>query len=154
MPSLAERFNKKWIENPETGCWEWTAGRSSTGYGVFDVAGSSRGAHRFSYELNIGPIGEGLCVCHRCDNRKCVRPDHLFLGSYADNMRDMGAKGRKACQKGSNNNLARLTEDEVRLIKAALPRLGHGGQRFLARWFGVTHETIYDIRAGRNWAHV
>lgn len=76
------------------GCWEWKAGLSPRGYGQFWDTGTNRGAHRYAYEQVIGPIPEGLFVCHRCDNPACVRPDHLFLGTQQDNMSDKQSKGR------------------------------------------------------------
>lgn len=90
---LKDRF---WSKVQKTdGCWEWTGSRRPKGYGVFAVNGARReSAHRVAYALFIGPISAGFFVCHRCDNPRCVRPDHLFLGTQADNMRDMHAKGR------------------------------------------------------------
>jgi len=93
----------------ETGCWEWTASRSVGGYGMFyPDARSKIGAHRFSWFLAFGPIAEGLQVCHRCDNRRCVRPDHLFLGTHQDNADDMKKKGRSAS--GERNGSRRYPE--------------------------------------------
>ncbi|MGW2169160.1 HNH endonuclease signature motif containing protein [Streptomyces sp. NPDC001705] len=78
------------------GCWEWGASRHRNGYGQFHLPGKRHAlAHRASWLLLFGPIPDGLHVLHRCDNRPCVRPDHLFLGTRVDNMQDMAAKGRR-----------------------------------------------------------
>ena len=106
---LADRFWRNVDRSNEDGCWEWTGARTSSpwtrrynfpGYGYSFIGSRADGthkgipAHRLSWMVNIGPIPEGMIVCHHCDNPPCVRPDHLFLGTKGDNTRDMVRKGR------------------------------------------------------------
>jgi len=166
FPDLAGAFWAR-VDRGTTpdGCWLWRGNRDMKGYGRLYVDCRAIRAHRIAWTLTNGPIPDGLCVCHRCDNPPCVRPDHLFLGTSADNTRDASAKGRMAtgernCMsrpeivvkiRGSNNHNARLTEDQVRLIRS---RIGRVGQRQLAREFGVSKGTIWWIASGRQWKHV
>ena len=149
--SIKERLLAKINVNEETQCWEWTAAKMHKGYGHINVGGKVHRAHRLSYQLHIGEIPKGMCVLHRCDNRACINPDHLFLGTQAENMADKVAKGRQ--QAGAENPMAKLTEPEVVAIKRMLAK-HYGVQHFLARWFGVNQSTIYMIAAGKNWRHV
>ena len=93
-PSLEKRFNDNYLIDITTGCWIWMGYLNSGGYGSFYVDGQLRSAHRVSWELHYGPIPEGLNVCHHCDVPGCVNPDHLFVGTQKDNIRDALNKGR------------------------------------------------------------
>lgn len=95
IQELPTRFWKKVQVNPGS-CWEWTGCLNSCGYGRTFLGGKHVYAHRLMFEAHNGPLGEGLQALHRCDNPKCVNPDHLFAGTRSDNMRDMVAKGRHA----------------------------------------------------------
>jgi hypothetical protein len=103
---VIDRFNSKYSKQPDTGCWEWTAGLDRYGYGIFTVAGF-KFAHRISYEIHNGVEPAGKLVCHTCDNRKCVNPAHLYLGTNKDNMQDMVKKNRstKGRPKSEEHNL-------------------------------------------------
>lgn len=94
-------FWRKVRTNARTGCWEWARSCGSSGYGSFSnpFTKKKQPAHRFAYETEVGPIPDGMIICHHCDNPKCVRPEHLFLGTAADNTADMIAKGRAPWQR-------------------------------------------------------
>lgn len=128
-------------------CWEWTGARTSKGYGAMRLNGRTEPAHRLAYESAHGPIPHGLCVLHRCDNPPCVNPAHLFLGTRGDNNRDAASKGRT--RSGSQHPGAKLTEDDVRAIRAR-SAAGELGTE-LARAFGVTPQLISYIIRGRIW---
>jgi hypothetical protein len=153
LAEIAERFWQKVDKTPGHGpngdCWVWTSTINSQGYGHFKVDGGQRGTHRVAWELANGASpGDGF-VCHRCDNRACVNPAHLFLGTHEENMADMARKGNK---KGSRNAAARLTEQDVRRVRILLA--AGMTQRSVAEMFGVSAGAISDIATGRNWAHV
>jgi hypothetical protein len=110
----------------------------------------TRSAHRVAYEGAFGPIPDGLNVLHRCDVRHCVRPDHLFLGTHAENMKDMAQKGRAV--RGVLNHNAKVTPEIVRRIRE-LHAAGWGAKR-LARAFGLNRTTAREIFLGLTWRHV
>lgn len=90
----AKKFWSYVDKSDKLGCWRWRGGISGDGYGSCLIGGKRLGAHRASYLIAHGDVPMGLCVCHHCDNPKCVRPDHLFIGTYKDNMQDAVNKGR------------------------------------------------------------
>jgi hypothetical protein len=135
------------------GCWESTSVRKSTGYGQIQVRredGSfvSDDMHRVSWRLHRGPIPKGLYVLHHCDNRPCVRPDHLFLGTLNDNHADMVAKGRHP--HGESHGQVRLTADQVLAIRARYAAGGVGTKK-LAAEYGVGRATIRHILDRTTW---
>lgn len=125
-------------------CWEWFGGRSRRGYGNFAFNGKQYRANRFAYERYIGPIPDGLWVLHRCDNPPCCNPDHLFLGTNLDNVRDKIQKGRQ--QQGS------LDEIKVREMR----KLYEAGvsTRQIAKLFGVSAPHAWRVVTRREWAHI
>ena len=156
--SIVEKFWKK-VRKSE-GCWEWMASQVR-GYGSFTSGpnhGLSSRAHRVAWELTYGVIPRGLDVCHRCDNRGCVNPDHLFLGTSQDNMDDKVRKGRQAkglehsrkilkCgPKGELVGSSKLTLAEVIEIRNSSAR-----KIDLSKKFGVTRQTIHHIQVRNTW---
>jgi len=144
--SLWERFWEKVDKGSGNDCWEWI-GAKSNGYGEIWYHGRHRRAHRVSWEWVNGPIPKGKFVCHKCDNRACVNPKHLWLGSIADNQRDMAMKGRSTI--GERNPHSRLTEQDVREIRASSLKRCE-----LAEIYDVGHQAISQVILRQNWAHV
>lgn len=134
------------------GCWLWHGSRRPKGYGIFWFRGERTGAHRASHALFVGPVVDGLDVCHRCDNPRCVRPDHLFLGTRSENLRDAVEKGRMRHPdtRGQRNGNSRLTLTVVTTIRERRAN----GERLapLAEEFGVSQSTISNIARGLTWA--
>lgn len=129
----------------EAGCWVFAGALNSSGYPSVGVGDKIVGGHRLAFETAYGPVPPGMCVCHRCDNRACVNPDHLFLGSNAENMADMRAKRRQAGW--SKKSSRKLTPEQVNEIRA----VGRGNLNELAERFGVSTQTVWAIQAGRKW---
>ena len=159
-PSTLERFWMKVEVRGPYDCWNWTARRNCHGYGIFDLWHPKRVttvASRYALQQHLGRQFETHeLACHHCDNRVCVNPAHLFLGTASDNMRDAVEKGRThkwaGKRRGSGNPKAKLTEANVSRIKMYI----RDGIRTtdLAAQYGVGLTTICEIKSGRNWGHV
>lgn len=164
------RFLTMISPEPNTGCWLWTGYVDAPGYGQININRRAVRTHRVSYELHFGPIPNGLFVCHKCDERTCVNPAHLFLGTHRDNMRDMMNKGRGtarsdhpfrtgACKalaianspRGEAKARAKLTDAAVLEMR----RVAHlFSERYLASMYGVSRGVVRSAVAGRTWSHV
>ena len=160
-PALG-RFQSKWVE-ADTGCWEWQAYIAPEGYGQFMIDPKSRqiGAHRAAWLLFCGEIPEGKMVLHKCDNKICVNPDHLYIGDAKKNAKDAVERGRYKTgdswlkchghidQRGENHPGVKLTKADVLYIRES-DDIGVS----LANVFCVTPKTISSIRLRQTWSHV
>jgi hypothetical protein len=177
---LAMRFWRKVDRGSSDGCWLWIGARRGS-YGMFrPTADTQISSHRMAYELANGPIPDGLCVCHRCDNPLCVRPDHLWLGTIGENNADRVAKGRSATgdrsgprlhperlrrgpgsypnrrpemYQGTNNKRARLTNEIVTAIRAEYAT-GTTTQEAIGRKYGISQPHVQQIVSRRIWTHI
>ncbi len=150
MEKVLTRFERK-IKIGD-GCWNWTAKSRRVGYGSFSVGYKTISAHRFSYSYFYGPVPEGLYVCHKCDNRLCVRPSHLFAGTQKENVHDAISKGLFATPKGERNGQSKLTANDVAEIRKAPFIRGTGNM--MAKRYGVSISTISMIRTKKHWRHI
>ena len=151
-----ERFESKVDKSggPDA-CWEWLGCHNSGGYGQFWADGENHQAHRFMWELENGPIPEGegyhgTCVLHRCDNRGCCNPAHLFLGTNADNVADMAAKGRDRKASGEQHYMAKLDEMGVRFVRYWIS-MGYTNVE-IAKPFNISRQAINNVRTGLTWS--
>lgn len=154
---LEERIDKNGPVHPVHGqCWVYV-GSKSRGYGEF----RGKKAHRVWYEVNVGPIPDGMLVCHHCDNPSCLRLSHLFLGTAQDNMTDKTTKGRQSRvgtrtpPKGEKNVKAVLTEKDVLYLRSVYkPKHKEFGAVPLGRKYRVSPETISLAVHGKTWSHL
>jgi hypothetical protein len=157
--SIANRLAKYSSRNESSGCLEWHGYKDVYGYGVLLVSNNgikkNKKAHRLSYEQTYGEIEVGKLVCHKCDVRNCIEPTHLFIGTPAENNKDMMSKGRyKSGGKphyGENNPKAKLTRIQVDSIKV-LFKYGIT-QKQIANSLSMHKSTIQRIASGKNWSH-
>ncbi len=157
--TLAERF---WPRVEKTdGCWLWKGGKFPNGYGQIWHNGKTRGIHRVAWELQVGPIPDGLFVLHHCDVKNCVRvhSEHLFLGTPKDNSKDMAAKGRAGPQKfpwlwaGEKSANHKLTSEQVAQIRAIVKVRRQPSDEKIGKLFGVHRVMINRIRLRKSWAY-
>lgn len=146
---IAVRLWERVDRSVPDGCWPWTGARLPRGYGCFSFGNKQVRTHRVSYELHYGPIPTGASVLHHCDNPPCVRPDHLFVGTGADNVADMIAKQRGRAPRGEANGQAKLTAVKVAAIRAARGAVTY---QALADQYGVSIGTIHNVMHRLVWA--
>lgn len=164
--SIETRFWHKADVKTESECWEWKGNKNKTGYGMLwisDKPAVKKLAHRISWEIHNGEIPEGLGVLHKCDNPPCINPAHLFLGTFRDNMKDKLTKGRHARGEKQKHILTDEAVMEIRNRYAnrnKQPRRNYrgdedpNGARAIAKDYGVSQWTIFDVVRGRRWAHL
>ena len=143
-----ERIAKKVQVDPDTGCWNWVGVLHSQGYGMIRSARKHHLAHRASYQVFVGDVPDDLLVCHHCDNRRCVNPEHLFLGTIDDNQKDMKRKDRSV--HGEKASWAKLKEKQVKEILALRGNTSLS-QRAIAKQYGVSPSLICMLWKGRVW---
>lgn len=153
-PAALELVLERSMPEPMSGCWLWLGYACHNGYGRVRFEGKSWLAHRVAWFAHHGPIPEGMHLCHKCDNPGCINPAHMFVGTQADNVRDMIRKGRenrdpRPYQRGELNQNSRITADVVRSIL-----LSPLNQRDAAAAFGVAPSWVQRIRKREVWRHV
>jgi hypothetical protein len=161
VPTLDRYWSK--VDRTGDGCWPWTGGRDPDGYGIFfdgTYLSNGRGryvkSHRWTHEQFVGPIPKGLSVLHSCDNPPCQRPEHLRVGTTAENLAERDAKGRAAPpMHGAKHPVSKLTADDVLAIRGTYtPGEFLPNMRALARKYDVSPATIENVVHRRTWKHI
>jgi hypothetical protein len=152
--SLKMRLEYYTFPVPESGCWIWMGSTGRNGYGQIHERRNRKqiafAVHRLAWELHCGKIPTGMLICHRCDIKTCINPDHLFLGSYADNINDSIKKGRRTYNNsGTKNPRAKLNLSNVREIRASKEKI-----QKLADKYGVNNTQISRIRLYKTWRDI
>ncbi len=147
--TLAERLERNSIPEPNSGCILWLGGCMPFGHGRMRWDGKLYLTHRLAWIAHRGPIPDELFVCHKCDVPSCINPDHLFLGTNADNIKDMYTKGRRVMFRGEQHARATTTDAQVRAIRAD-PRV----QREIAADYGIHQATVSAIKLRKYRGHV
>jgi len=151
MMNIIDRFNQYVTYEPNTGCHLWIGNYRKTGYGGFTYYNNkSMTSSRAAYLIFKGEIPDKMQVCHTCDVRECVNPDHLFLGTISQNIKDKFNKGR--CAKGKSNFMSKLNESNVVMIKHLIKE-GYSNS-YIGKLFNVTDQNIYYIRHNKTWKHI
>lgn len=145
-----EKVNKNGPLLIDTKCWEWTGAKKKAGYGFIGLNYKNYYAHRLAYEFYYKVLPKEQHVLHKCDNPSCVNPEHLFLGSQVDNMKDMNLKNRHAV--GEKTNINKLTDKEVIEIRnkysSGIPN------KTLCKEYNVSHATIHRVVYKKLWKHI
>ena len=139
------------IEVDENGCWNWKKSKSKSGYACITWKGQKKRGNRISYQTFKGMIPEGLLVCHQCDNRLCLNPEHLFLGNQKENMRDAQKKNRSI--KGEKVSISKLKEKEVLQIRE-MAKMREKSHEKIGEMFGVSQSTVSLIAKRLIWKHI
>jgi hypothetical protein len=155
-PSFEEKFWSKVEISDQDKCWRWIGAKRWNGYGKFTHLEKTILAHRASYQIAFGSIEKNMVICHKCDNRWCVNPNHLWSGTQGENLSDMFAKGRNAKKKprGSCELHPRAKVDNVQ-VKEIIERYSLGeSSRKLASVYGISKTMILNIVNGKNWKNI
>lgn len=151
-----KKIVKRFFDKVEKGdnCWNWTANCDKGGYGRFTINRKNNLAHRVSFEItNKKFITDEMCILHKCDNRKCINPEHLLEGTHQDNMIDKVNKNRQARNKGELAGPSKLLEQQVLEIRQKYSN-GNYSQKELANEYNIKQQTVSQIVNNKKWSHI